>query len=135
MTTIPQHPSCPLDAPLIVLDTNVVLDVLVFDNPVSMRIWTDVREKKVHWIATALMREELIDVLTRGLRGPKGMATWETLHPHWNQWATEVDEPAALPAYFPRCTDKDDQMFVNLALARGARWLISRTAGPCWAWG
>jgi len=25
-----------------------------------------------------------------------------------------------------RCTDRDDQMFIDLALACGARWLLSR---------
>lgn len=114
------------DASLIVLDTNVVLDCLVFGNPTSIRIWEDVLEQKLRWIATRAMREEFIDVLARGLRGPSGMASWDTLQSHWNQWAVEVDEPTALPAHFPRCTDKDDQMFVDLALGLGARWLISR---------
>jgi hypothetical protein len=72
------------------------------------------------------MREELIDVLTRGLRGPSGMASWDTLRPHWDEWATEVDAPPALPIHFPRCTDIDDQIFVDLALGRGAHWLVSR---------
>lgn len=114
------------DTSLIVLDTNVVLDFLVFCNPTSMRIWADVREQKLRWITTGAMREEFIDVLARGLRGPSGIASWDTLQSHWNQWAEQVDEPTVLPIHFPRCTDQDDQIFVDLALGQGAGWLISR---------
>lgn len=123
----PLPPTAHLQASsLIVLDTNVVLDCLVFGNRASVSIWAGVCEQKLQWIATPAMRCELIDVLARGLRGPHGMATWDALEPHWKRWVSERDEPVAQPAYFPRCTDKDDQIFVDLALSQGARWLISR---------
>ena len=116
----------PQASSLIVLDTNVVLDCLVFNNRASMSIWSAVCEQKLQWIAAPAMREELINVLARGLRGPHVTAKWEALEPHWKQWVTEREEPVAQPAYFPQCTDKDDQIFINLALSQGARWLISR---------
>ncbi len=72
------------------------------------------------------MRDELAEVLARGLLGLRWNARWEDLQPHWSLWVTPVMEPAECPIYFPRCTDEDDQIFIDLALSQQARWLITR---------
>ena len=43
----------------LVLDTNVVLDWLLFDNPSAMLLAATITQRQVRWIATAAMRGEL----------------------------------------------------------------------------
>jgi predicted nucleic acid-binding protein len=109
-----------------VLDTNIVLDCLVFKNQASTAILNDVCIYKLQWIATPEMRDELAEVLARGLPGSKRGVRWEDLQPQWSLWVTPAAAPASRPPYFPRCTDEDDQIFIDLALSHRARWLISR---------
>ncbi len=72
------------------------------------------------------MRDELTHVLGRGVCdawNPDLPALWAT----WERFAVVV-EPIALTgaATRMRCTDADDQKFIDLALAHDARWLLSR---------
>jgi uncharacterized protein len=113
-------------APAVVLDTNAVLDWLVFRHP-SCVAWRDWLEAgSVRWLSSKSMRDELSHVLSRGVASawaPDLPALWSS----WDRYATAA-EPRALagPATRMRCTDPDDQKFVDLALAHGARWLVSR---------
>jgi predicted nucleic acid-binding protein len=72
------------------------------------------------------MRDELAHVLGRGV-GRAWRPDTELLWSTWDRWATMV-EPRSLTgaATRMRCTDPDDQKFIDLALGHGARWLISR---------
>jgi predicted nucleic acid-binding protein len=47
----------------LVLDTNVVLDLLVFGDPRSQPVSAGLAGGTLHWLATAAMREELARVL------------------------------------------------------------------------
>ena len=47
-----------------VLDTNIVLDLWVFDEPQAEALRTSVESGSTQWLATAAMREELARVLT-----------------------------------------------------------------------
>jgi putative PIN family toxin of toxin-antitoxin system len=108
--------------PAVVLDTNVVLDWLLFDEPAVAGLATAVAQGHVRWLASAAMRDELAHVLQRGL-GPRRQADPTHLLRVWDALA----RPAAAAATHPlRCTDPDDQKFLDLALASGARWLVSR---------
>ena len=120
-------PTLPLSSPpAIVLDTNVVLDWLVFRHPTCTG-WTALFSAgSVRWLASAAMRDELSHVLGRGVARawspdlPSLWAAWERLaHPA---------EPVPLvgAANRMRCTDADDQKFLDLAFGHGARWLLSR---------
>jgi predicted nucleic acid-binding protein len=110
----------------VVLDTNVVLDWLVFGNPACNPLAQGLADRSVRWIATLAMRDELAHVLSRGVAAawkPDPDEIWSA----WNTHAMEV--PADVPAGAAsrlRCTDADDQKFIDLALAHGARWLLSR---------
>ena len=110
----------------VVLDTNAVLDWLVFRHP-SCSLWTPHLENgSVRWLASPAMRDELAHVLSRGVArawSPDLEALWAA----WERFATAA-EPLALTgaATRMRCTDPDDQKFVDLALGHGARWLVSR---------
>lgn len=110
--------------PAAVLDTNVVLDWLVFLNPACDPLAQALEAGRLRWISTQAMRDELAHVLSRGVVdawNPNEAMLWNT----WDRLSQTV--VPAPPALIPRlrCTDPDDQKFIELALD-GARWLISR---------
>lgn len=107
------------------LDTNVVLDWLVFRDPSSHAISSAIRSSRVRWIATAAMREECEHVLTLGK-----LAAWQadraSVLGDWDRWATSVQPPAFHRPPGLRCTDPDDQKFIDLAIQASADALLSR---------
>jgi uncharacterized protein len=109
--------------PRVVLDTNVVLDWLLFSEPSVAELAAAVMHGRVRWLATAAMRDEMAHVLGRGLAAAHG-ADPAGLAAAWDRHCTE-HPPAPPVAAHLRCTDTDDQKFIDLALAVGARWLIS----------
>ncbi|MEQ1660178.1 MAG: PIN domain-containing protein, partial [Hylemonella sp.] len=48
---------------MIVLDTNIVLDLLVFDDPATPPLKDALAARRLQWIATPAMRVELARVL------------------------------------------------------------------------
>ena len=113
------------DLPRLVLDTNVVLDWLVFRDAACNALASALRNARVRWIVTAAMREELEQVLARG-----ALEAWKpdlpVLRAHWDRWSTTVPAQPEAPAGSPRCSDPDDQKFIALALHCGAGALLSR---------
>ena len=112
--------------PIVILDTNVVLDWLVFHNPACATVLASIAADHVRWVATAAMRDELAHVLARGR-----LDAWNpdlpTLWTQWDHHCIETPAPAPCSATSHlRCTDADDQKFIDLAVACGARWLLSR---------
>jgi len=113
-------------APAVVIDTNAVLDWLLFGHP-SCAGWTErFASGRVRWLASTAMRDELAHVLARGVASrpaPDLVALWAA----WERWAVPTEVVAlAGAATRLRCTDADDQKFIDLALGHGARWLMSR---------
>ena len=84
----------PIELPAIVLDTNVVLDWLLFRNPACDALNAALMAGDIQWIASAAMREELAHVLARGTLD-KWRPDLTVLWARWNQHCTEV--PAAPP--------------------------------------
>ena len=112
--------------PIVVLDTNVVLDWLVFRNPDCASLVAALVAGELRWIATRAMRDELAHVLARG-----HLDAWApdlaTIWAHWDRHCTEL--PTLTPIGPPgrlRCSDPDDQKFIDLAFVSRARWLLSR---------
>jgi predicted nucleic acid-binding protein len=118
---IPGEPSL-TSAPCIVFDTNVVLDWLLFGDPAMTALASAVTGRRLCWIASPAMRDELAHVLDRGLAVARGRDTALVLRA-WDQHVTPRPPAAAHPM---RCRDADDQIFVDLALGAGASWLVSR---------
>jgi predicted nucleic acid-binding protein len=108
--------------PRIVIDTNAALDWLLFADPAAQALGQAVEAGRVAWIGTAAMRDELAHVLASGLAAQRGREPAPVLAA-WHRHCAMLPVPAAAPW---RCSDADDQPFIDLALASGARWLISR---------
>jgi putative PIN family toxin of toxin-antitoxin system len=115
----------PRSTPTVVLDTNVILEAWVFENQDSIKLFNAVSARTLKWLTTREMRDELIHVLGRGL-GPRWPAQWNALEERWASHATEYPIGTNKPAHWPRCTDKDDQKFIDFALQQKVRWLVSR---------
>ncbi len=120
-------PILPLGSPLlIVLDTNVVLDALLFRDAVCTPLNSQLAAGELRWVASAAMRTELAQVLSRPVFDAwrdREAAVWE----RWAKWCHPLEPgPLTGAALRLRCTDLDDQIFIDLALACGARWLLSR---------
>lgn len=111
-------------APGVVLDTNAVLDWLVFRDP-GMRIWAEAIESRhLHWLACAAMRDELSRTL-----GYAQLARWqpepEPVLAAFDRWSTCCVAPTNAHAHGLTCSDPDDQIFLDLGLAQRARWLVT----------
>ncbi|SAK78897.1 nucleotide-binding protein [Caballeronia pedi] len=110
----------------VVLDSNVWIDILVFDDPATRPIRSALEARALE----ALIDERCLRELTRVLDYPQFVRM-------------AVDKPAALETVarlstlvaatpdenkrpLPKCRDRDDQKFLELAHASGAGWLVSK---------
>jgi uncharacterized protein len=104
-----------------VLDTNVLLDWLVFRNPGTAALAAAVEAGTLRWLATMPMRDELGHMLTH-----PSLARWS---PDAARALATLDRLASIrpsaAASHLHCTDRDDQIFIDLALAERANWLIT----------
>jgi predicted nucleic acid-binding protein len=116
--------SAPLTPPTLVLDTNVVLDWLLFDDPGVRALGAALTAGTLQWVATAPMLAELADVLQRPFALGRAARPEDVLR-RAGQACRVVEPPPPVPPA-PRCRDGDDQKFIDLALALPARWLVTR---------
>lgn len=129
------------DTPRIVLDTNAVLDWLYFRDPRCSTLAEAVTARRVRWMASESMREELEHVLDRNSLGAKWADGAPSVRDGWQRWATTVATDAPPAPLALRCSDADDQKFVDFALAVRAVALLSadravlRVARRASAWG
>lgn len=111
----------PASAILLVIDTNVWLDLLVFDEP-SVRQLGRVLGQGAGCLASAAMRAELGAVLLRSRFALSPDARDRAL--------AAFDERVRLVPEAPdcrlACSDPDDRKFLDVATAHGAHWLLSR---------
>jgi uncharacterized protein len=104
----------------LILDTNVWLDWLVFDDP-SARTLT-ARGTTIEVLATGPMLEEFAAVLARpqfALDAPRQQALRD-------RQRSLVRQVPPAPDCRLACTDPDDQKFIDLAVAHRVDWLVSR---------
>ena len=105
----------------VVLDTNIVLDLWVFDDPRTHALRARIEAGAVRWRATAAMREELVRVLDypqiAARRALHGLAAQEVLA-RFDRHAELVGDASPAPM---ACQDPDDQIFIDLAVAHGAQ--------------
>jgi predicted nucleic acid-binding protein len=101
----------------LVLDTNIVLDLLVFSDPHAQPLQQGLDSGELRWLATASMREELARVLAYpkiaariAFHGGDAGAVLGDFDRH----ATLLESPGKAPV---TCGDPDDQKFIDLAVA------------------
>jgi len=107
---------------LIVLDTNVWLDCLVFDDREAKPLRAALGPR-LQAVASPRMRAELQAVLGRAPIAANQPAAEMALASFDSLVHLVADEAPATPL---RCSDPADQMFLDLACAVRARWLLSR---------
>jgi putative PIN family toxin of toxin-antitoxin system len=111
---------------LVVLDTNVWVDWLVFNDPSTAPVKAAQQEGSLHIAINAACFAELNAVLAY----PEFSLGESQRHNH----LAEVDRctvrydglPAKPSTALPLCTDPDDQKFLSLAHAVSADWLLTR---------
>ncbi len=113
----------------VVLDTNIVLDLLLFQNPQAQGLRQALDQQQLRWLATAPMREELARVLAYPKIAPVLARLGHSLASLLAQWdaLVSVVEVEVAPRCAVRCQDPDDQMFIDLAVAHRAQ-LLSKDA-------
>jgi uncharacterized protein len=116
------------DIDRIVLDTNVCLDLFVFDDPRCERLRDALHAGEVVAVTDDPCRDEWMRVLRYpDLRldeamGAVALARFDSTMKH--RLPLPSEEVGLSP--LPRCRDPDDQKFLELALRTSARWLLTR---------
>ena len=109
----------------VVLDTNVVLDWLVFDDPAARALGLAIASGRWRWVGSPEMAAEVQNVLTR-----PGLDRWAHRVEHAltfvNTYCSMASAVEASPDWRLRSSDPDDQKFIDLSLARRVRYLFSR---------
>lgn len=124
------------------IDTNVVLDLLHFYDAIARPLWLALEAGRVRCVASAATLDELQRVLAYpefdldAARQAALFARYRAL----SETAQTVEGCAGLPHKgppihyglkpvwnrMPRCSDPDDQKFIELAAAVGAQGLVSK---------
>ena len=102
------------------LDTNIALDLLVFDDAACAPLGAALARGELRWLATAPMRQEFARVLGYApvaARLARRLLSAEAVLAAFDALVVPVPVADAAPC---RCSDPDDQMFIDLAVAHGA---------------
>ena len=121
------------DAVTLVIDTNVVLDLFLYEDPATVPLRALLAEPQTRWLATAVMREELRRVLLYPQvvkRMDARALTADAILTAFDVRAQIVDSAAKAPY---TCKDGDDQKFIDLAVAHTAVLLSKDKAVLCMA--
>jgi len=131
-----------LNKPLLVLDTNVVLDLLHFDDATARPLRLALENGRVRCVVSDATREEWRRVLAypEFALDPTQQKALVARYQALSDEEDFVGVDASLPhkgtpihyglkpvwSRMPRCSDPDDQKFVELAAAVGAQGLVSK---------
>jgi uncharacterized protein len=113
-----------LNKPLWVIDTNVVLDLLHFDDVAARPLRLALEDGRVRCVVSDGTLAEWRRVLAYPEFGLDS-AQQATLFARYEALAVKADA-VGVDIALPRCSDPDDQQFIELAAAAGAQGLISR---------
>lgn len=123
----------PTTAAPVVLDTNIALDLLVFDDPAVQPLRQALAEGRLRWLATEATREEwrrVLDYPQILRRLPAGSPQRVAAESVFDARVQLV--PTAAKAPFT-CKDADDQKFIDLAVAHRATLVSKDAAVLCMA--
>jgi putative PIN family toxin of toxin-antitoxin system len=117
----------------LVIDTNVVLDLFVYEDPATLPLRAALVDPQTRWLATPVMREELRRVLAypqvvkrlvgRSLTAEAVLAAFDA--------RAQLTDIAPKAPY--TCKDTDDQQFIDLAVSHTAVLLSKDKAVLCMA--
>lgn len=118
---------------MIVLDTNIVLDLFVFSDPATQPLKQALAARQFKWLATQPMRDELERVLAY----PKIVARLASCSVTATEVLTQFDAQTYQVAVAAKarvtCKDPDDQKFIDLAVAHRTTLLSKDRAVLCMA--
>ncbi len=134
-----------------VLDTNVVLDLLVFDDPLVPPIRQLLAQGQLRWITDEAQRIELGRVLSYSKVAPRVAFYEKTAEGVLAAFDAAVQCVPTAPKVRFTCTDPDDQHFLDLAAQHRAlliskdkavlkqrkrlsTWLRRDRLAICWCW-
>ncbi|MEN9478835.1 MAG: hypothetical protein RLZZ298_230 [Pseudomonadota bacterium] len=107
----------------LVLDTNVVLDLYHWANTDAVPIMAALESGRIECFAD----ERTLDELQRVLTYPQLKMTPAMMLERYQRYSSLVQLiPAGEAPHLPRCKDKDDQKFLELAARCGANILVSK---------
>ena len=119
--------------PGLVIDTNIVLDLYVFNDPATHALRDALAAQHYQWLATQAMRDELVRVLDY----PKIGVQLARHHTDALSVLVQFDAHAELVAVAAKavltCADPDDQKFIDLAVAHQTLLLSKDQAVLCMA--
>ena len=122
-----------MTSPVLVIDTNVVLDLFIYEDPATDALRAVLAEPQTRWLATPVMREELRRVLAYPQVVKRMVARALTA----DAVLTAFDARAQILDIAPKapytCKDRDDQQFIDLAVAHRAELVSKDKAVLCMA--
>lgn len=124
---MPDQPPSPTPLPRVVLDTNTVLALWLFEDPALAALDAAITQRR----CTLLGREDAIGELRRVLAYPQFKCSAETQATLLADYLARLAECAPAPAQaeaaaLPACRDRDDQKFLEIAATQGATHLVTR---------
>ncbi len=114
-----------MTAARVVLDTNIVLDLWLYKDSATSALLEALETKRVQWLATQVMRDELERVLAYSHIASRlafSQLKAQDILAQWDAYAQLM--PIAPKCQFV-CKDSDDQKFIDLAAEHKAQ-LISK---------
>lgn len=117
----------------LVLDTNIALDLFVFQDPATAPLREALERTPGEWLATSAMREELLRVLAYPQIARRLAAQARPAQDVLDAFdrCTRLVPEAPKAAY--TCKDGDDQKFIDLAAAHRATLVSKDDAVLCMA--
>lgn len=128
---LPEHGQDGADARALVLDTNIVLDLLVFADAAVAPMRTLLDAQRLCWVATPPMRDELARVLAYPQIAPRLAFYGLTADALLQSYLAQVRWVDVAPRVSAVCKDADDQHFIDLAVAHRAILLSKDKAVLC----
>ena len=108
----------------VVLDTNILLDIFVFNDERALHLKKALFDKTTHFLASQKTIEEFADVISRPIF-KLDEQTQAAILAQWQSIAKQQDDSNLAPAPWT-CQDPDDQIFLDLAYRLKPTILISK---------
>jgi predicted nucleic acid-binding protein len=110
--------------PTVVLDTNILLDILVFDDERAHPLRAALDANQLDAVATDKTFAEFLDVIGRE-QFSLDKDQQHLIGEQWKKWARIISDEELCQAPW-KCKDRDDQVFINLAYSLRPSALISK---------